>query len=262
MATRGIYRNFRVLKVCRVLAAVMAIAPVCALRATAYGATITVNSLSDTAAPHICTLRDAINAADTKTRTNECIAGTGSDTINFSVAGTIFLASTLPQVTDSLLTINGPVAPGIKISGRGAVQVMTVASGATLNLSGLTIANGTAERGGAIYNHGTLTVTNSTFSGNSAANGGGIYSYEANLTVTNSTFSGNSANEGGGGIFSYDANSTVTNSTFSGNSALGGGGGFFAGNNGGGRPSPTAPSLATAPTKGASSLFLKPAAST
>jgi hypothetical protein len=57
MATREIYRNFRVLKECWVLAAVMAIAPVSALSATAYAATITVNSLSDADLPHICTLR-------------------------------------------------------------------------------------------------------------------------------------------------------------------------------------------------------------
>ena len=45
---------------------------------------------------------------------------------------------------------------------------------------------------------GRVTVTNSTFSGNSGGGfGGGIANY-ATMTVTNSTFSGNSATDGGG----------------------------------------------------------------
>jgi predicted outer membrane repeat protein len=77
--------------------------------------------------------------------------------------------------------------------------------------------------GGGIHNdyRGRLTVTNSTFSGNS---GSGIANYGRRLMVTNTTFSGNSAGYYGGGIFNYSGRLTVTNSTFSGNSAdLGGG---------------------------------------
>jgi hypothetical protein len=57
--------------------------------------------------------------------------------------------------------------------------------------------------GGIYYNGGTLTVTNSTISGNSIfnGNGGGIWN-AGNLTVTNSTISGNSAPPAqGGAIF-------------------------------------------------------------
>ena len=54
--------------------------------------------------------------------------------------------------------------------------------------------NGTL--GGGIYNIGTLTVMNSTFSGNSAGGGGGIFN-AGTLTVTNSTFSGDSGSYGG-----------------------------------------------------------------
>jgi hypothetical protein len=88
--------------------------------------------------------------------------------------------------------------------------------------------------GGAIFNAGgtLLTLTNSTFSGNSAFRGGGIYNDGGNdpgtVEVTNSTFSENSATdpnvEGGGGIFN-GGTLTVTNSTFSGNSADDGNGG-------------------------------------
>jgi hypothetical protein len=78
------------------------------LTATARAATITVNSPADTGATGICVLRDAITAANTMTATNGCPAGSGNDTIQFSVTGTISLVRTLPKVTDSLLAINGP----------------------------------------------------------------------------------------------------------------------------------------------------------
>jgi hypothetical protein len=72
-------------------------------------ATITVNSVADPGASGICALRDAITAANTQTRVNGCKAGSGNDTIQFSVSRTILLADTLPQVTDSQLTIKGPI---------------------------------------------------------------------------------------------------------------------------------------------------------
>src|ERR1700752_1300574 len=68
-------------------------------------ATITVNSLADPGAQGICALRDAITAANTMTATNGCNAGKGHDTIQFSVTGTIELTDTLPEITDSQLTI-------------------------------------------------------------------------------------------------------------------------------------------------------------
>jgi predicted outer membrane repeat protein len=117
----------------------------------------------------------------------------------------------------------------VTVSGASTFQVFNVASAVTVSISDLTIANGhTSTLGGGISNAGTLTVTNSTFSGNSAQFGGGIYS-EGALTVTNSTFSGNSASGAGGGIEVF-GNVTVANSTFSGNSASINGGGIFNGN--------------------------------
>jgi CSLREA domain-containing protein len=193
--------------------------------------TITVNSLADPGAKGLCTLRDAITAANTMTATNGCAAGNGNDTIQFSVTGTILLTSTLPEITDSQLTINGPASPGITIHGGDKVQGMRVASGAMLNLNKLTIANGNGLSagvspvcsfppfcgGGGIFNSGTLTVSHSTFSGNSTFLGGGI-SNSGTLTVTHSTFSGNAANHGGG--IANQGNLTVANSTFSSNSGF------------------------------------------
>jgi hypothetical protein len=193
----------------------------------AYAATITINSLNDPGAPGICALRDAITAANTMTATNGCAAGTGTDTVNFSVSGTITLGSTLPQIANSL-TIDG-TGQSITISGNNIVQVMQVKTGATLKLQNLTIADGdSVDFAGGIQNVGTLTVTNSTFSNNNSVFDAGGIDNVGTLTVTNSTFSNNSANidAGGlvGGIFNNGGTLTVTNSTFYANSGAAGGG--------------------------------------
>jgi CSLREA domain-containing protein len=222
----------------------------------ALAATITVNSLADPGQAGVCALRDAITAANTMTATNGCTAGSGNDTINFSprMTGTISLVSTLPEVTDSLLTINGPASQGITISGGGSIvplQVMEVAASATLNLNNLSIAHGFpligvaagatlnlnkvsiadgfgfGLSGGGIDNAGTLTVTNSIFSDNGSQGGGGGISNRGVLTVTGSMFS-SGGGEGGGGIDNeVGATSTVTNSTFSANTNSHGVGAVF-----------------------------------
>jgi hypothetical protein len=78
--------------------------------------------------------------------------------------------------------------------------------------------------GGGIYNTGILTVTDTTISANSASGGavdccgfgGGIFNYGGTLTLSNSTISGNSADGNGGGIFNYQGMVTVRNSTIAG----------------------------------------------
>jgi hypothetical protein len=82
--------------------------------------------------------------------------------------------------------------------------------------------------GGGIENFGTLTVSSSTFRGNSAGSGpvlgeGGGIDNRGTLTINNSTFSGNSARDLGGGISDL-ATLTINNTTISGNSARSGGG--------------------------------------
>ena len=224
-----------VLRMRAMLAAAIVVALALTRSATAHAATITVDSLTDTGAVLTCALRDAITAANTMTAMNGCAAGTGNDTIRFSVTGTILLASTLPQVTDSRLTINGPTSPGITIDGDNAVQVMQVASGATLNLNRVTIYRGVSELlGGGVDNSGTLSVSNSTFSSNQSGNpeGGAIYN-DGSLTVTNTTFYGNyarpfgSGRGGVGGAIANDGTMEITNSTFSGNFALASGGAIY-----------------------------------
>jgi CSLREA domain-containing protein len=203
--------------------------------------TITVNTLGDetTSRDGLCSLREAISNANSPgvdTTGGDCATGTGQDTINFTVSGTITLSSTLPVIVNSSpgsLTIDGN-GQAITIDGAHQFGILVVISGATLNLNNLTIANGTPQElgvGGGVNNFGTLNITNSTFSGNSGGTGGGVFNSGA-LTITNSTFSGNSAG-GGGGVLNagspivggVNGTVTVTNSTFSGNSASGGGAG-------------------------------------
>ena len=68
-----------------------------------------------------------------------------------------------------------------------------------------------------------MTITDSTFSGNSDGQAGGAILVEngSTLTITNSTFSSNSAGDGGGGAIMNKGTLTITNSTISGNSAGG-----------------------------------------
>src|SRR5690606_40601319 len=78
-------------------------------------------------------------------------------------------------------------------------------------------AHGASGIGGGILNAGMMTISNSTFSGNSATNGGGIATFSEEMaTISNSTFSGNSATNGGG-IYNGETlqlrNSIVYNNT-------------------------------------------------
>jgi hypothetical protein len=98
-------------------------------------------------------------------------AGGGAVTFNCGGAATITVTSTKTISADT--TIDGGSL--ITISGGNSVGVFFVNAGVKFTVQNLTIANGhSASYGGGIYNSGgPLTVTNSTFSGNSAAPGSG-----------------------------------------------------------------------------------------
>jgi hypothetical protein len=95
-----------------------------------------------------------------------------------------------------------------------------VERGATVEISGLTIAHGSLsvatdyDRGGGIFNFGTLTVNDCAFMDNSAIEGGAIGNV-GTLTVNSSVLSGNLA-DGGGAIYN-DGMLVVANSSLSGN---------------------------------------------
>ena len=184
--------------------------------------TFTVNSTDDmddgTCNGAHCSLREAINAAN---------GAAGADSIAFTLppSATITLGGTqLPIITDTL-TIDGSTAVTLTVSGAGLSRIFEIGSSTAVTLTSLTIAEGSnydSYYGGGIFNEGTLTVTNSTFSGNIAWGGSGIYN-SGTLAVTNSTFSDN-LSDFGGAIFNIDGIVTVRESTFRNNLAQRGGG--------------------------------------
>jgi len=138
-----------------------------------------------------------------------------------------------PVVTEKTIVINNNVILDglgtLTVDGNDSHRVFSVLSGPTVVLRGLVVTNGTsvgdASNGGGISNSGTLTLTNSTVSGNeTTGNGGGIYNDDGTLTLTNSTVSGNEAGYGGAGIYNRGT-LTLTNSTVSGNTGVYGAGG-------------------------------------
>ena len=154
----------------------------------------------------------------------------------FATPQTITLAGTLELSEPSgPEVIDGPGANLVTVSGNNAVRVFQVDTGVVASLAGLTISGGSVigDYGGGIEveKAGTLTLADSTVSGNSATDvginfsgiGGGI----ANagwLTVTGSTFTNNSAHYVGGGIYNVGTLTVGGNSTFTNNSAYSGGG--------------------------------------
>ena len=142
-------------------------------------------------------------------------------------------------VTTAVIVINNDVIldgeGDLTVDGNLAHGVFFVPADKVVELRGVTVSGGRAERGnvgGGIHNQGTLTLTNSTVSGNTTESfGGGILNEgrgfaQGTLTLTNSTVSGNTAvgaYAAGGGITNFGT-LTLINSTVSGNTAPSGGG--------------------------------------
>ena len=184
---------------------------VCAARMSVYAETITVTNTNDSGPG---SLRQALADA------------TDGDTINFTVTGTIGLINGELLVAKNI-TISGPGAENLAVNGNANSTVFHIASGDTVNISDLTITNGSAAGfGGGIHNdHAALTLNNCTITGNS---GGGTYNdaeyvegepLSALLEVNNCLIADNSGNgiynnaEGGG-----TATLEITDSILSNNS--------------------------------------------
>jgi CSLREA domain-containing protein len=96
------------------------------------------------------------------------------------------------------MTINGPGASVITISGDNAFRIFYVNAGVNFNLNNLTVANGNSTgqppalaegHAGGIYSLGNMTISNSVFTGN----GGGAVHSNGSMTLVNSTITGNDA---------------------------------------------------------------------
>ena len=134
------------------------------------------------------------------------------------VSGTIndHLAITSPVTITTWPS--GPAGSPAVLNGTANGHVVTVGAGVSgVTLGDLTIENGYSDYGGAIDNGGTLTLTDSTVSGN-AGDYAGIYNTSA-MTIIDSTITKNSGAEsaGDGGGIANVGTMTVIASTISGN---------------------------------------------
>jgi hypothetical protein len=214
--------------------AVMASASSAAFEPAPFFAGFTVDSLADTATGSGTsgTLRYCITQAN---------AAGGSDTITFSVTGTITLTSALPSISSDL-AITGPGVNLLTVSGNNALRVFRTAGTAALTISNLMIANGNAASGnfgGGVYHtsSSTLTISNCVIRNCSALIGGGVFNEStAIVNITNSSIRNCSASVGGGGVYNNVAGTiNIIGCTLNNNSATSGaaGGGLFNNDNSG-----------------------------
>jgi CSLREA domain-containing protein len=126
------------------------------------------------------------------------------------------------------LSLDHTVFSGNTAGNGGTGGAIYTTGTASLSVSNSTFSSntvGTTGNGGAIDAAGGLTVTDSTFSGNTASQGAGIFDEaDSPVSVTYSTFA-NNTNATTGSIFTNNgSNLTVANDTFAGNTDGGGGG--------------------------------------
>ena len=187
------------------------------------------------------------------------------------VTGTLTLNQNVVMTDDEAANfVNGVIInKNIRIDGKGHTidaknlgRIFKINNWCDVTLTNVTLTNGNATVGGAIYNFGNLDLVHvnfvnntakyggaimnyayglvlddSTFTNNTAKIGGAIYNSADCFVVGNSTFANNTATSNGGVIFNYGIGFVVGNSTFVNNSAadgagaiLNGGRGFVVGN--------------------------------
>lgn len=175
--------------------------------APALAGTITVNSLADNGSGG-CTLREAIEAANTNASFNDCAINVapGADTIDMTgLSGTITLASDLPVITETV-QLNGPGPAALTINGANNYAIYGTGPATSVGVDGLTITN---VSGDGVYATQSITLTNSIVTGNSC----GAYVYDGSVYVSNSTVTGLGCH----GVYSYNNSVTIIDSTVSGN---------------------------------------------
>jgi CSLREA domain-containing protein len=223
----------------------------------AQAASITVNTTDDeNNVDGHCSLREAVQAANTDLAVDACTAGSGADVITIP-AGTYVLALGNLGV-ESHITLNGAGSASTILEGDGTDRIIyfELPSTEAGGLNDLTVQGGTAGSGGGVFidaivsmnnvivqdnfadgdgggifidTTGTLNATNCQVINNeAAADGGGIANEGPDtLNLTDCTVSGNTAGDDGGGISNtYDASGTLNRTTVSGNSAGSDGGGL------------------------------------
>jgi predicted outer membrane repeat protein len=161
------------------------------LEARDVPASFVVTSLADSGAG---SLRRAVTSAN---------ALPGLDTITFTVTGTITLTSGQVNIDDAL-TVNGPGAGSLSISGNSTSRVFEIGQATTI--SGVTLTKGLASNanGGAILSHSDLTLANCTLTNNTAGVEGGAVCSDSSLTlnINNCQLLSNKAGVTGGAVSS------------------------------------------------------------
>ena len=117
------------------------------------------------------------------------------------------------------LTIEGN---GQRINGNNK-QLFTVNGTTTLVLKNIIITNANSVNGGAIGNLGNLIIINSTMANNTAQYGGAIKNRYGQLTLINSTLANNTSNNSGGAVHNT-GRVIITGSTLANNTATKDGG--------------------------------------
>jgi hypothetical protein len=149
------------------------------------------------------------------------VNGAGADilAIDGNMASRVFQIG-LGQ-TGETVTISGLTIRNAQGNFGGGIFITNAATATIINCI---VSGSSAGFGGGIFNDAALlTIANTTIKGNIASEGGGTYN-NGTLTITNSTFSGNSAQSVGGAMFNDKGTMQITNSTMSNNSAFSGGG--------------------------------------
>ena len=115
---------------------------------------------------------------------------------------------------------------GHTIDAKNLGRIFSIGEGFTVTLTNATLINGKADKGGAIYNDGSLTLSDVKLSDNAADSYGGAVFNNGHLVVGNSVFDSNdivnrgsaSVDYGGAAIYNwYDGVLTVSGSNFTNN---------------------------------------------
>ncbi len=169
-----------------------------------------------------CTLRAAVQQANKLP---------GLDTITVP-AGRYELASDGEIKVTSNMRIVGEGADKTIISGVDRSKVFAIKNGASATISGVTVTQGkAASYGGAIgvWGQSRLALLDSVISDSSSeGDGAGLYVSVSTVSLENTTFSGNHANGGGGAIYVNGSKAflTIHGGEVRNNSAINGGGIF------------------------------------
>ncbi|MGP0050933.1 MAG: Ig-like domain-containing protein [Solirubrobacteraceae bacterium] len=218
--------------------------------ASAGAATIAVNTTVDTLGPGVCSLREAISAANvpgtqagtcaiaSSTGPNTLVLGAGDYQISIQGANETNNQTGDLNVNDTAgpLTILGAGETATLIDGAGlgspccgTDRDMTVAAGVTLTLEDLTVTNGEAP-GGSQGSNGANSATGNAGNGGSGGtgqNGGGILN-AGTLTLDDVAVTDNRAGSGGDGGEGGKATGSTGNGGNGGDGgAAGQGGGIY-----------------------------------